>query len=81
MELHRASKAALNSLTRSLAAEMKRPVMTVLTLHPGWVRTALGGPNAPLSVDESATRLADVIERERSPGHRFLDYRGQTVPW
>jgi NAD(P)-dependent dehydrogenase (short-subunit alcohol dehydrogenase family) len=82
MDLYRASKAALNALTRSFAANDvgKRPI-AVLTMHPGWVRTAMGGEAAPLSVEESVRGLAEVIERDRGPGHRFVDYQGHTIPW
>ena len=54
MELYRASKAALNSLTRSFVATNvgDRPI-AVFTMHPGWVRTAMGGADAPLAVEES----------------------------
>lgn len=81
MELYRASKAALNSLTRSLAPEAATQAITVLTLHPGWVKTAMGGPNAPVSADDSARGLAAVIEAPRPAGHYFLDYQGATIPW
>ena len=81
-ELYRASKAALNSLTRSLSASLGERHITVLTLHPGWVRTDMGGPGAPLSVQDSVRGLADVLERERGSGaHRFLDYAGHEVAW
>ncbi len=82
-ELYRASKAALNSLTRSLAAKDLRhdPGAVVLTLHPGWVRTDMGGPGADLSVEDSARGLADVLEARREPGHRFLDHAGATIAW
>jgi NAD(P)-dependent dehydrogenase (short-subunit alcohol dehydrogenase family) len=82
MDLYRASKAALNSLTRGFAVNDvgARPV-TVLNLHPGWVRTAMGGDGAPLSVEESVRGLADVVEDQRGPGHLFLDYQNAVVPW
>lgn len=66
MELYRASKAALNSLTRGFVATNvgDRPI-AVLTMHPGWVRTAMGGPDAPLAIEESMAGLADVIEASR----------------
>lgn len=82
MDLYRASKAALNSLTRGFAANDvgDRPV-AVLTMHPGWVRTAMGGDNAALSVEESVSGLIDVIEANRAPGHRFLDHQGTELPW
>ena len=82
MDLYRASKAALNSLTRGFVANdvRDRPI-AVLTMHPGWVRTAMGGPDAPLSIKESVAGLADVIEASRPPGHRFVDYQGAELPW
>jgi NAD(P)-dependent dehydrogenase (short-subunit alcohol dehydrogenase family) len=70
-ELYRASKAALGERR-----------ITVLTIHPGWVRTDMGGANAPVSVEDSARGIADVLEHERARGgHRFLDYKGQEVAW
>jgi len=81
-ELYRASKAALNSLTRGLASELGGKRIALLTLHPGWVRTDMGGSSAPVGVDESAAGLVAVIEREKGkPGHRFLDYKGASIAW
>lgn len=81
-DLYRASKAALNSLTRSFVATAARDRdVTVLTLHPGWVRTDMGGAGAPLSVIESVTGVANVIESPHAERHRFLDYRGVEIPW
>ena len=82
MDLYRASKAALNTFTRSFAAtDAKGRGVAVLSLHPGWVRTDMGGPNATLSVEESAKGLADVLEKADAPGHRFLDYSGAEIAW
>jgi NAD(P)-dependent dehydrogenase (short-subunit alcohol dehydrogenase family) len=81
-ELYRASKAALNSLTRGLWSEVKGRGITVLTLHPGWVRTDMGGPSAPVGVDDSARGLVSVIERERGKHHHaFIDFQGEAVAW
>jgi NAD(P)-dependent dehydrogenase (short-subunit alcohol dehydrogenase family) len=81
-ELYRASKAALNSLTRSLVAQdLAGRRVVVLTLHPGWVRTDMGGAGATLSVEESVRGLADVLEAAHPPGHHFLDHQGATLPW
>ena len=81
LELYRASKAALNSLTRGLVAQLDRPV-TVLSLHPGWVRTGMGGPDAAVDVAESARGLADVIEARHGTGqHGFVDYLGAELAW
>ena len=81
-EIYRASKSALNQLMRSFAVRHHGDSRTLLLLAPGWVRTELGGPEAGLSVQESTTGVADVIEaRAGTPGLQYLDYRGQTLPW
>jgi len=82
MELYRASKAALNSLVRSFAARHKDKGLAVLALHPGWVRTDMGGPNADIDVETSARGLADVVERAgRDRRDGFFDYKGAELPW
>jgi len=81
-ELYSASKAALNSLSRSLAATLGRHRVTVLAVAPGWVRTDMGGPGAPLSVAESACGIVDVLEARRGTGrHGFVDYSGRELAW
>ena len=81
-ELYRASKAALNSLTRGLWSEIRGRGITLLTLHPGWVRTDMGGPSAPVRVEDSARGLIAMIERERGKHrHAFIDYKGNEVAW
>lgn len=81
-QLYRASKAALNSLVRSFRARHAERDMTVLALHPGVVRTAMGGPNAPLDIATSVEGVADVIEKRwGSGGQAFVDYRNEIIPW
>jgi NAD(P)-dependent dehydrogenase (short-subunit alcohol dehydrogenase family) len=81
-ELYRASKAALNSLTRGLWGELRGKRLTVLSLHPGWVRTDMGGRGAPVSVDDSARGLVRVIEAQSGTHqHRYLDYTGAEMAW
>lgn len=80
-DLYRASKAALNTLTRSLAVRLKGRPVSLLTLHPGWVRTDMGGANATLSVEESVAGLVRVLATNRTPGHRFVQYDGQELAW
>jgi NAD(P)-dependent dehydrogenase (short-subunit alcohol dehydrogenase family) len=79
-ELYSASKAALNSLTRGVAAAEAKD-FAVLTLHPGWVKTDMGGDGADIDVATSVAGLANVLETETAPGHRYLDYTGKTLPW
>ena len=81
-ELYRASKAALNSLTRGLWGELRGRNVTVLTLHPGWVRTDMGGPSAAVGVEDSARGMVDVMLAERGAHqHKFLDYTGKAIDW
>src|SRR5271165_633420 len=80
-ELYSASKAALNMLTRAFAIEVQGR-FTVLSLHPGWVRTEMGGENAPLDVATSVRGVADVIEHARGRGdHTYVDYQGKPIAW
>jgi NAD(P)-dependent dehydrogenase (short-subunit alcohol dehydrogenase family) len=81
-DLYSASKAALNSLSRSLAASLGGRRITVLAITPGWVRTDMGGSGAPLSVEDSTSGIVDVLESRAGSGrHGFLDYRVREVPW
>ena len=81
-ELYRASKAALNSLSRGLWGEIKGRGLTLLSLHPGWVRTDLGGSSAPVSIEDSARGLVAVM-RANAGAHRhaFIDYKGAEIAW
>lgn len=81
MPLYGASKAALNSLLQSWVAG-RQPTFAVLALHPGWVRTELGGASAPVEVADSVSGLVATIDaRAGQAGCAFLDYRGHALPW
>ncbi|AJJ12387.1 short chain dehydrogenase family protein [Yersinia rohdei] len=80
--LYSASKAALNMMTRNLVAELADPSLTVLSIHPGWVKTDMGGDAAPLTITSSVKGVVDQIERASGKGgHGFIDYQGHTLPW
>ncbi|MBO3676399.1 SDR family NAD(P)-dependent oxidoreductase [Streptomyces sp. NEAU-YJ-81] len=81
-DVYRASKSALNQLMRSYAARYADAAHTLLLMCPGHVRTELGGPDAPLTIDQSIPGVVDTIDRHSGePGLRYLNYQGQTVPW
>lgn len=81
-EIYRSSKAALNMFMRSFAARQPDPSRTMLVMAPGWIRTDLGGPDAPYTIEEAIPALVDVILAQReTPGLRYLDRFGRTVPW
>ena len=80
--LYSASKAALNMLTRGLQAATEKQELTLLSVHPGWVKTDMGGEDATLTVEESATGIADQFDAYRGKGgHHFVEYSGRKLRW
>jgi len=79
---YRASKAALNMSTRTLAAELSSGKLIVIVLSPGWVRTDMGGAGATLTPQESVRAMLRVIEglTPKDSG-KCLDHRGREVAW
>jgi NAD(P)-dependent dehydrogenase (short-subunit alcohol dehydrogenase family) len=79
--LYRASKAALNSVLKDAALVLQGRAVCV-ALHPGWVRTDMGGAAASLSVQESVAAQRRVLAGLTARDHGgFLDPQGQTIPW
>jgi NAD(P)-dependent dehydrogenase (short-subunit alcohol dehydrogenase family) len=79
---YRVSKAALNQLTRSMAADLKRERFICVVICPGWVRTDMGGSNASLSPGDSVASMLRVIDRlTPADTSRFLDRRGHDNAW
>ena len=83
MALYKASKAALNSMTNTFVLyELGDNNPTVLSMHPGWVKTDMGGEGADIDVETSTRGLvAQVKAFAGKGGHHFIDYKGQTIPW
>ena len=81
-DLYRGSKAALNMFMRGFAARQSETARAFVLMAPGWIQTALGGPDAPFTIEESVPNLVNVLlaKRER-PGLEYLDRFGRTVPW
>lgn len=79
--LYRASKAALNSVLKDVALALAGRAVCV-ALHPGWVRTDMGGPGADLSVEQSAADLRRTIAAlTPADTGRFLNHDGTPIPW
>lgn len=82
MALYKASKAALNSMTNTFIGQLGEDRPTVLTLHPGWVKTDMGGDDAEIDVPTSTRGLVEQVNAYAGKGgHHFIDYQGQTIPW
>lgn len=79
---YRASKSALNMVTRCLATDLEAEGILCVALHPGWVRTDMGGPMAPLSPEESISSVLSVISGLMEEHHGgYVDYNGKSLPW
>ena len=79
---YRASKTALNAAWRTLAVDMAAEPVAIAMLHPGWVKTDMGGGGALLEPAESVSALRQIIDglTPRDKGV-FLNHRGETLPW
>jgi len=80
--VYRSSKAALNAAMKSLAHDLAGDGILAVTLHPGWVRTDMGGPGGLIDTTESAAGLRGVIAGLSSAqAGNFYDYAGREIPW
>ena len=81
-DVYRASKAALNQAIASYAGRHADEGCAMVLMAPGWIRTEMGGTNAPFGVQEAMPQIVDVLIAQRDlPGLRYLDRHGQKVPW
>ena len=81
-EVYRGSKAALNMFMRCVAVRQADTGRAFVLLAPGWVRTDLGGSEAPYTIEETVPLLVDILlEKQDRPGLEYLDRFGRIVPW
>ncbi len=80
--LYRSSKAALNAAMKSVAIDNRANELAILILHPGWVKTDMGGSNAPLEILESVQKMRETIANfTLAQSGEFLRYDGTPLPW
>lgn len=80
--MYRTAKAALNQAIKSLAVDLQEQGIIALSLHPGWVRTEMGGPNGLIDTETSARGLLNVISgATASDSGEFIAYDGKRIPW
>ena len=80
--IYRTSKTALNSMMRSMPHDLENTGISTLILHPGWVKTDMGGSNAWINSTESVTGMIQQIEKlsQKNSGE-YVDYSGKTIKW
>lgn len=79
---YRMSKAAMNMSAKALSQILESEGITVITTHPGWVQTDMGGSSAPVKPVDSAAGLVDVIEGlSAADNGKFFNYTGEEIPW
>ena len=80
--IYRSSKAALNAVVKSLAIDLSGDGISCVALHPGWVKTDMGGPDAEISTEESVSRmLSHLDDLKLQDSGRFIDIDGSDIPW
>jgi len=79
---YRASKTALNMFSMAMKNELDANGISLLIMHPGWVETDMGGPNAPLSTEESVSGIMQRIEeQDMSMSGRYVEFDGSPIEW
>ena len=82
MYAYRSSKAALNKVMQVLALELKAQGIIVCPIHPGWVQTNMGGPNAEISARESAAGIVEFVRNlTMAQSGRFFTWEGKPLAW
>ena len=82
MYIYRTSKTALNQVIKSLSIDLKDENFIAVALHPGWVQTDMGGPNALIDTKTSVKGMIEVIDNltPKNTG-KFYNYDGSSIPW
>jgi len=80
--IYRSSKTAVNQVVKSLSIDLAGRDISVISLHPGWVKTDMGGPNAEISTDESVSGLKRILQSAGlAQSGQFIEFNGSSIPW
>ena len=80
--VYRSSKTALNAVVKSLSVDLENEGIVVALIHPGWVKTDMGGPNALIERDTSVRGMTEVISNlDITSTGNFYNYDGSIIPW
>ena len=80
--IYRSSKSAVNMVVKSLAIDLRSIGIIAVLLHPGWVRTDMGGPSGLISTKQSVSGMRNVIcQLVLADSGKFIAYDGQIIPW
>ncbi len=80
--VYRSSKTAVNQVVKSLSIDLADRGISVISLHPGWVKTDMGGPNAEIGTDTSVSGLKSILQSAGlAQSGQFIEYNGNNIPW
>lgn len=80
--VYRSSKTAVNQVVKSLSIDLADRGISAISLHPGWVKTDMGGPNAEISTDESVSGLKGILQSAGvAQSGQFIEFNGSSIPW
>lgn len=80
--IYRSSKAALNAVVKSMSIDLADKGIKCVALHPGWVKTNMGGSNAEISTKQSVSQMFDIVlNLHAEDSGRFIDIDGRDIPW
>ncbi|CRL04795.1 CLUMA_CG017851, isoform A [Clunio marinus] len=79
---YRVTKSGLNAATKSLSVDLRNDGIIAVNMHPGWVKTDMGGPKAPMDVEQSCDAMVKtVFNLNKSHNGGFIQYDGRSLPW
>ena len=80
--IYRSSKTAVNQVVKCLSIDLAERDIATISLHPGWVQTEMGGPNAEISTNESVSGLKDILQSAGAAQNgQFIEFNGNKIPW